>query len=179
MASSSEEVLEAAVARIPEIARIIASLPVEDQPSAFDVAERSYLRTAKYLGGADDLAQKWVSAVMYRLREEVEEQLLANRKLSKALHEELVGKPIEARTSKSAFAISDAALAETIEKDIEQVVLKTYGSDTQRDTLRNEASSKAETDAAGRQAGNILTERGGLAQAEPQRPTGRGAHDAG
>ena len=30
MASSSEEVLEAAVARIPEIARIIASLPVED-----------------------------------------------------------------------------------------------------------------------------------------------------
>ena len=57
MASSSEEVLEAAVARIPEIARIIASLTVEDRPSAFDVAERSYLRTAKYLGGADDLAQ--------------------------------------------------------------------------------------------------------------------------
>ena len=61
MASSSEEVLEAAVARIPEIAGIIASLPVEDQPSAFDVAERSYLRTAKYLGGADDLAQRWAS----------------------------------------------------------------------------------------------------------------------
>ena len=59
------------------------------------MAEPSYLRTAKYLGGADDLAQKWVSAVMYRLREEVEEQLLANRKLSKAWHEELVGKPIE------------------------------------------------------------------------------------
>ena len=38
MASSSEEVLEAAVARIPEIAGIIASLPVEDRPSAFDVA---------------------------------------------------------------------------------------------------------------------------------------------
>ena len=49
MASSSEEVLEAAVARIPEIARIIASLPVEDRASAFDVAERSYLRTAKNL----------------------------------------------------------------------------------------------------------------------------------
>ena len=52
MALSSEEVLKAAVARIPEIAGIIASLPVEDRPSAFDVAERSYLRTAKYLGGA-------------------------------------------------------------------------------------------------------------------------------
>ena len=54
--------LEAAVARIPEIAGIIASLPVEDRLSAFDVAERSYLRTAKYLGGADDLAQRWASA---------------------------------------------------------------------------------------------------------------------
>ncbi len=146
MASSSEEVLEAAVARIPEIAAIIASLPVEDRPSAFDVAERSYLRTAKNLGGTDDLAQKWASAVMYRLRKEVEEQVLTNRTLLKALHEELVGKPTEVRTSGSAFAISDDASAETIEKDIEQVVLKTYGCDTQRDTLRNEATSKAETD---------------------------------
>ncbi|MGD0315919.1 MAG: hypothetical protein ABSB37_08215 [Xanthobacteraceae bacterium] len=77
MASSSEEILEAAVARLPEIAWIIASLPVEDRPSAFDVAEWSYLRTAKYLGGADDLAQGWVSAVMYRLREQVEERVLA------------------------------------------------------------------------------------------------------
>jgi hypothetical protein len=96
MASSSEEVLEAAVARIPEIARIIASLPVEDRPSAFDVAERSYLRTAKYLGGADDLAQRWASAVMYRLREHVEERVLAKSKLLTALYEELVGTPIAA-----------------------------------------------------------------------------------
>ena len=35
---------------------------------------------------------------------------------------------------------------ETIEKDIEQVVLKTYRSDIQRDTLRDEAPAKAETD---------------------------------
>jgi len=99
MASSSEEVLEAAVARIPEIARIIASLPVEDRPSAFDVAERSYLRTAKYLGGADDLAQRWASAVIYRLREQVEERVLAKSKLLTALYEELVGTPIAAGIS--------------------------------------------------------------------------------
>jgi hypothetical protein len=146
MASSSEEVLEAAVARIPEITRIIASLPVEDRPSAFDVAERSYLRTAKYLGGADDLAQRWTSAVILRLRAEVEEQVGANGKLLTALHEELVGLPVEAVTSESALAPSDDASAETIEKDIEQVVLKTYGSDTQRDTLRDGAPAKAETD---------------------------------
>ncbi len=90
MASSSAEVLEAAVARIPEIARIIVSLPVKDQPSALDVAERSYLRTAKTLGGTEDLAQKWASAVVFRLREEVEEQVLANRKPLNALYEELV-----------------------------------------------------------------------------------------
>ena len=88
MASSSEEVLEAAVARLPEIAGIIASLPVEDRPSAFDVAERSYLRTAKYLGGADDLAQSWTSAVMHRLREQVEERVLAKSKLLTALYED-------------------------------------------------------------------------------------------
>ena len=146
MAASSEEVLEAAVARIPEITRIIASLPVEDHRSAFDVAERSYLRTAKYLGGADDLAQRWASAVMLRLRAEVEEQVGANGKLLMALHEELVGLRVVAVTSESALAPSDDASAETIEKDIEQVVLKTYGSDTQRDTLRDGPPAKAETD---------------------------------
>ncbi len=146
MASSSEEVLEAAVAGITKIAHMIAFFPAENRASAFDAAERGYLRTAKNLGGTEDLAQKWASAVMFRLREEVEEQVLANGKLLKALHEELVGEPIEARTSESAFVISDDASAETIEKDIEQVVLKTYGSDTQRDTLRNAAPAKAETD---------------------------------
>ena len=146
MASSSEEVLEAAVARIPEIAGIIASLPVEDRPSAFDVAERSYLRTAKYLGGADDLAQRWASAVMYRLREQVEERVLARSKLLKALYEELVGAPIAAGISESATGITDDASAEIIEKDIEQASLKTNRSDIERDTLNNEAAFNAEVD---------------------------------
>ena len=144
MTSSSEEVLEAAVAGIPEIARIIASLPVEDQPSAFDVAERSYLRTAKYLGGADDLAQRWASAVMYRLREQVEERVLAKSKLLTALYEELVGTPIAAGISESATGTTDDASAEIIEKDIEQASLKTNKSDIQRDTLNNEAPFDAE-----------------------------------
>jgi hypothetical protein len=146
MASSSEEVLEAAVARIPEIARIIAALPVEDQPSAFDVAERSYLRTAKYLGGADDLAQRWASAVMYRLREQVEERVLAKSKLLTALYEELVGTPIAAGISESATGTADDASAEIIEKDVEQASLKTNRSDIERDTLNNEAAFKAEVD---------------------------------
>ena len=124
MASSSEEVLEAAVARIPEIAAIIASLPVEDRPSAFDVAERSYLRTAKYLGGADDLAQRWTSAVMHRLREQVEERALAKSKLLTALYEELVG---TAGISASARGTAHDAPTEIIEKDSEQASLKPIG----------------------------------------------------
>jgi hypothetical protein len=146
MASSSEEVLESAVARIPEIARIIASLPVEDQPNAFDVAERCYLRTAKYLGGADDLAQRWASAIMYRLREQVEERVLAKSKLLTALYEELVGTPIAAGISESATGTTVDASAEITEKDIEQVFLKTNRSDIERDTLDNEAASNAEVD---------------------------------
>ena len=146
MASSLEEVLEAAVAGIPEITRIIASLPVEDRASAFGAAERSYLRTAKNLGGAEDVAQRWASAVMLRLRAEVEEQVVANGKLLMALHEELVGSPVEAVTSESALAPSDDALAEKVEKEIEELVHKTYGADALRDGLRNEAASKAEID---------------------------------
>ena len=49
MVSSSEEVLEAAVADIPEIAQRIAFMPAAYRASAFDAVERSYLRTAKNL----------------------------------------------------------------------------------------------------------------------------------
>ena len=96
MASSSEEVkvLEAAVAGIPKIAQIIAFMPVENRATAFDAAERSYLQTAKDLGGAEEPAQKWASAVMLELRAAVEEQVMANRRLLNALDEELIGEPI-------------------------------------------------------------------------------------
>ena len=143
MASSSEEILEAAVARIAEIAGIIASLPVEERPSALDVAERSYLRTAKYLGGAEDLAQRWTSAVLHRLREQVEERLLAKSKLLTALYEELAG---TAASSEPATATADDASAEIIEKDIGQASLKTNWSDIEPNTLNNEAAFNAEGD---------------------------------
>jgi hypothetical protein len=133
MASSSEEaeVLEAAVAGIPKIAQIIAFMPVEDRASALDAAERSYLQTARDLGGAENLAQNWASAVKFHLQAAVGEQVLANSRLLNALHKELIGESVE---------------AEHVEKDIEELVHKTYGHDTQRDSLSNEAASGAETD---------------------------------
>ena len=48
------------------------------------------MQTAKDLGGADKFAHDWASAVTLRLRAEVEQQVLANRKPLKALDEELV-----------------------------------------------------------------------------------------
>jgi hypothetical protein len=81
---------------------------------------------------------------MYRLREQVEERVLAKSKLLTALYEELVGTPIAAGISESATGTTDDASAEIIEKDIEQASLKTNKSDIQRDTLNNEAPFDAE-----------------------------------
>ncbi len=139
MSSSTDEILEAAVAGIPEIARRIAFLPTENRASAFDAAEWIYLQTAKDLGGTGDFALNWTSAVMFRLREEVEEQLLTNRKLLKALHEELIGKFVETTIFESECGAPGDALPETIENNIEQLVHKMYGDGSQKDTLSNGA----------------------------------------
>src|SRR5271166_3476225 len=146
MASSSEEeeILEAAVAGIPRVAEAVASIPEEARVKALTAVESTYRQTMLDLGYEEGPAKSWVSAMMLRLQTQVEEQVGANGKLLMALHEEPVG--LVTVTSESALAPSDDASAETIEKDIEQVVLKTYRSNTQRDTLRDEAPAKAETD---------------------------------
>ncbi len=142
--SEEEEILEAAVAGIPRVAEAMASIPEEARAKALTAVESTYRQTMLDLGYEEGPAESWVSAMMLRLQTEVEEQEGANGKLLMALHEEPVG--LVTVTSESALAPSDDASAETIEKDIEQVVLKTYGSDTQRDTLRDGAPAKAETD---------------------------------
>lgn len=90
-ASSSREagILQAAIAGIPRLAQAIAAISAQDRATALRAAERSYLQTAKDLGGADKFAQDWASAVMFQLRAEVEQRVLENRKLLKALHDEL------------------------------------------------------------------------------------------
>ena len=74
MASSAEAVkaLETAIERIPEVARIIASISAERRPRAFDAAEHSYLQVAREIGCAEEVAQSWASAIMFRLRGEVD-----------------------------------------------------------------------------------------------------------
>ena len=88
--SSSHEIgiLQAAVAGIPRLAQAIAAIPAEDRAIALTAVERSYLQTAKDLGGVDKFAQDWVSAVIFQLRAEIEQRVLEN-KLFKALRDEL------------------------------------------------------------------------------------------
>jgi hypothetical protein len=88
MASKSEkEVLEAALAAIPKIVELIAAVPREQWAGALGAAERQYLITARELGYAEVPAQNWVSAIMFRLREELAK--LGETKKMRALLDEL------------------------------------------------------------------------------------------
>jgi hypothetical protein len=72
--SERDEVLEAALARLPRVAEGIARMPPEKQAAAFDIAERTYLETAFESDYPEQAAKNWVSAVMFRLRAEVEKR---------------------------------------------------------------------------------------------------------
>lgn len=63
-----DEVLSAAIAGLPKIAELIATVPAEDRARALDAAEKSYLQTAHTLGYQDADARQWVSEFMFRLR---------------------------------------------------------------------------------------------------------------
>ena len=89
MASSSkeEEILAAAVAGIPRVAQVVASIPNDHQSRALDAVEGSYQQTVLDLGYEEGPVQSWVSAVMFRLQREVKEQV--KLKMQEALQEEV------------------------------------------------------------------------------------------
>ena len=63
-----DEVLSAAIAGVPRVAELIATIRTEDRSRALEVAEQSYLETAHAVGYKDDEARLWVSEIMWRLR---------------------------------------------------------------------------------------------------------------
>ncbi len=73
--ADEEEILEAAIAGIPKVAEVIASIPEEDRATALDAAERSYRQTVCDLGYDEGPIESWVSAVMLRLQREVKQQV--------------------------------------------------------------------------------------------------------
>ena len=68
----AQEVLEAVVAGIPEMADFISAVPEGQKAAALDAAERHHLVTARNVGCADDPARLWVAAVMLQIRHEME-----------------------------------------------------------------------------------------------------------
>jgi hypothetical protein len=62
-----EEVFSAAIAEVPKVAELIATVSAEERTRALKAAEKSYLETAHTLGYQDADAQQWASAVMSRL----------------------------------------------------------------------------------------------------------------
>jgi len=85
MASSSEEeeILEAAIAGIPRVAEVVASIPGEHRAKALHAVERSYRQTVRDLGYEEAPIQSWISAVMLRLQAEVKKQESAKQKMLK------------------------------------------------------------------------------------------------
>jgi hypothetical protein len=65
-----DEVLSAAIAGVPRVAELIATVPAEGRSRALEAAEKSYLKTAQTLGYQDADAQQWASAVMSRLTQQ-------------------------------------------------------------------------------------------------------------
>lgn len=161
MASRPEEVLEAAISGIPKIAQMIAFIPAESRACAFGAAERIYLQIAKDLGGAEDVSQSWTSAIMLRLRAEVQDKVLINRKLLKVLHEELVEILVEAESSESEFEANNDASAGGVEKDIEQLVHTIYGHGAEGNNLGNGGIQRSGKDTDGDRC--LLAARGSQA----------------
>jgi len=89
--SEADKALEAAMATVPRIAKIIAAIPARDRAKALGAAERRYLQTARQLGGGEGPARNWVSSVMRHLHSEVAERDFARQKMLKALLRELEG----------------------------------------------------------------------------------------
>jgi hypothetical protein len=63
-----DEVFSSAVAGLPKVAELIATVPYEDRERAMEAAEQSYLKTARGLGYEEAIALRWAEAVMVRLR---------------------------------------------------------------------------------------------------------------
>ena len=63
-----DDILSAAIAGVPRVAELIATVPAEERTRALEAAEKSYLETAHALGYQDADAQQWASTVMSRLR---------------------------------------------------------------------------------------------------------------
>jgi hypothetical protein len=67
-----EEVLEAALAGVSQVAEAVAAIPDENRATALEAAERSYRNTAMELGYGVERAEQWAETMMVSLRAELQ-----------------------------------------------------------------------------------------------------------
>jgi Mg/Co/Ni transporter MgtE len=81
MADTSEDnsVLRAAIDGIARVAEAIDDIPEDQQKRALEAAESSYRQTVRELNYPEDVANSWVTAMMYTLTAEVEKISQARR----------------------------------------------------------------------------------------------------
>ncbi len=85
-----EAILQAVLSGLPKVAQQIALAPFEERSAALDAAERGYVQIVQDNGYTQETAHRWVSAIMDRLRAQVEATDSALRPLLKKLYEEVV-----------------------------------------------------------------------------------------
>jgi hypothetical protein len=83
-----EALLEAAIAKIPKLASMIATMPISKHAEALRIAERSYRQTAAVLELGEQ-GEHWVSAVMERLQIETKWISLETQQLLRTLFHEV------------------------------------------------------------------------------------------
>ena len=138
--SENEEILKAAVSGIARVALAIAAIPTEHRKQALQAAERSYLQTALALGYGEAAARKCVSAVMLRLRVEVE-----NVGSEPKVHtiENSAGHETKGDQAESANNTGmDARGRLNLESEMSKLVEKTYVRATPQDSFGHEAASE-------------------------------------
>jgi hypothetical protein len=68
LSAEVDEFVEVASAALPRITEIIIAFPAEHRAGALEVAERRYRQAARDFGCTDADSERWVAAVMRKLR---------------------------------------------------------------------------------------------------------------
>ena len=140
--SENEEILKGAVSGIARVALAIAAIPTEHRKQALQAAERSYLQTTIALGYGEAAARKWVSAVMLRLRVEVEDVGSESKVHAIENSGDHETKRDQAESANGTGMAARGRL--NLESEITEVVQKTYARVTPKDSFSHEAALEQE-----------------------------------
>jgi hypothetical protein len=74
LSAEEDEFLDVASAALPRITELIVAFPAERRAGALEVAERRFRQAAQDFGCAEASSERWVAAVMRKLRTLVEQR---------------------------------------------------------------------------------------------------------